>query len=288
MKRFWRTFLIACLLIASLWANASAMTMWDYYWGKDGYAVKLTQADLDDIEQMWEKIDTLSLGSGIRETAEMYTLEDEYNDYLKLTEPVMERYYDDVGAYRWVPGLPDEAFRHDGQLTKREIRAVTLAQLSPFPNALLWDVGAGCGSIAIEWMRAGMGTRAIAVEGRADRVAMIRANADALGVPDLEIVEAVAPEGLEGLDPPDVVFIGGGINNEGLFEACWDALAPGGQLVANAVTIEGEARLADLRGAFGGELIRLSVARAARVGRYCGWKSLMPVTIWSVVKGGGE
>ncbi|NML73708.1 precorrin-6y C5,15-methyltransferase (decarboxylating) subunit CbiE [Rhizobium sp. S-51] len=187
-----------------------------------------------------------------------------------------------------VPGLPDEAFRHDGQLTKREIRAVTLAQLSPFPNALLWDVGAGCGSIAIEWMRAGMGTRAIAVEGRADRVAMIRANADALGVPDLEIVEAVAPEGLEGLDPPDVVFIGGGINNEGLFEACWDALAPGGQLVANAVTIEGEARLADLRGAFGGELIRLSVARAAPVGRYCGWKSLMPVTIWSVVKGGGE
>lgn len=108
MKRFWRTFLIACLLIASLWANASAMTMWDYYWGKDGYAVKLTQADLDDIEQMWEKVDTLSLGSGIRETAEVYTLEDEYNDYLKLTEPVMERYYDDVGAYRWVPGLPDE------------------------------------------------------------------------------------------------------------------------------------------------------------------------------------
>lgn len=108
MKRFWSAFLIACLLIASLWANASAMTMWDYYWGKDGYAVKLTQADLDDIEQMWEKVDTLSLGSGIRETAEMYTLEDEYNDYLKLTEPVMERYYDDVGAYRWIPGLPDE------------------------------------------------------------------------------------------------------------------------------------------------------------------------------------
>lgn len=108
MKRFWSAFLIACLLIAFLWANASAMTMWDYYWGKDGYAVELTQDDLDDIEQMWEKVDTLSLGSGIRETAEMYTLEDEYNDYLKLTEPVMERYYDDVGAYRWIPGLPDE------------------------------------------------------------------------------------------------------------------------------------------------------------------------------------
>ena len=184
-----------------------------------------------------------------------------------------------------VPGLPDEAFRHDGQLTKREIRAVTLSQLQPFPKALLWDVGAGCGSIGIEWMRTGMATRTIAIEGKAERVAMIRANADALGVPDLEIVEGEAPQALDGLDPPDVVFIGGGINHQGLFEACWEALAPGGQLVANAVTIEGEARLADLRGAFGGELIRLSVARAAPVGRYCGWKSLMPVTIWSVTKG---
>lgn len=108
MKRFWGYSLICCLLLASLWANGSAITMWDQYWGKEGYAVELTQDDLDDIEQMWEKIDTLSLGSGIRETAEIYTLEDEYNDYLQLTEPVMERYYDDVGAYIWVPGLPDE------------------------------------------------------------------------------------------------------------------------------------------------------------------------------------
>lgn len=187
-----------------------------------------------------------------------------------------------------VAGLPDEVFRHDGQLTKREIRAVTLAQLAPFPNALLWDVGAGCGSIGIEWMRTGMGTKAVAIEAKAERVEMIRANAEALGVPDLEIVEGPAPEALDGLQEPDVVFIGGGINTEGLFEACWEALSPGGQLVANAVTIEGEARLADLRGVFGGDLIRLSVARAAPVGRYCGWKSLMPVTIWSVTKGEGE
>ena len=187
-----------------------------------------------------------------------------------------------------VAGLPDEVFRHDGQLTKREIRAVTLAQLAPFPNALLWDVGAGCGSIGIEWMRTGMGTKAVAIEAKAERVEMIRANAEALGVPDLEIVEGPAPEALDGLPEPDVVFIGGGINTEGLFEACWEALSPGGQLVANAVTIEGEARLADLRGVFGGDLIRLSVARAAPVGRYCGWKSLMPVTIWSVTKGEGE
>lgn len=187
-----------------------------------------------------------------------------------------------------VPGLPDEAFRHDGQLTKREIRAATLAQLSPFPNALLWDVGAGCGSIAIEWMRSGMGTKAIAIEPKPERVAMIRANAETLGVPDLEIVEGHAPEALAGLKRPDVIFIGGGISGEGLFEACWAALGVGGLLVANAVTIEGEARLADLRGQHGGELVRIQVARAAPVGRFCGWKSLMPVTMWTVVKGEAE
>ncbi len=186
-----------------------------------------------------------------------------------------------------VPGLPDDAFRHDGQLTKREIRAATLAQLAPFPNALLWDVGAGCGSIAIEWMRAGMGTKAIAIEPKPERVAMIRVNAETLGVPDLEIVEGHAPEALTGLKRPDVIFIGGGITGEGLFDTCWSALGVGGLLVANAVTIEGEARLAELRGQHGGELVRIQVSRAAPVGRFCGWKSLMPVTMWTVVKGEG-
>ncbi|MDI7863580.1 precorrin-6y C5,15-methyltransferase (decarboxylating) subunit CbiE [Rhizobiaceae bacterium n13] len=184
-----------------------------------------------------------------------------------------------------VPGLPDDAFRHDGQLTKREVRAATLSLLQPFPNALLWDVGAGCGSIAIEWMRAGMGTRAVAIENRAERLTMIRENAATFGVPDLVSVEGEAPDALAGLDLPDVVFIGGGITTDRLFEACWQALKPGGRLVANAVTIEGEARLAELRGLHGGELTRISVARAAPVGRYCGWKSLMPVTLWSVSKG---
>ncbi|PYB71333.1 MULTISPECIES: precorrin-6y C5,15-methyltransferase (decarboxylating) subunit CbiE [Rhizobium] len=187
-----------------------------------------------------------------------------------------------------VPGLPDEAFRHDGQLTKREIRAATLAQLAPFPNALLWDVGAGCGSVAIEWMRTGMGTKAIAIEAKPERLAMIRDNAEILGVPDLEIIEGTAPAALAGLRRPDVIFIGGGISGEGLFEACWSALGPGGLLVANAVTIEGEARLAHLRGLHGGELVRIQVARAAPVGRYCGWKSLMPVTMWTAVKGEAE
>lgn len=184
-----------------------------------------------------------------------------------------------------VGGLPDEAFHHDGQLTKREVRAATLSLLAPYPNALLFDVGAGCGSIAIEWLRSGMGTRAIAIEAKPERVAMIRANAENLGVPDLQVIEGHAPEALIGLEVPDVVFIGGGITHEDLFETCWLALKPGGKLVANAVTVEGEAELATLRSLHGGELIRISVARAAPVGRYCGWKSLMPVTIWSVTKG---
>ncbi|MFB9911539.1 precorrin-6y C5,15-methyltransferase (decarboxylating) subunit CbiE [Rhizobium paknamense] len=192
-----------------------------------------------------------------------------------------------LGEGAWcapVPGLPDEAFRHDGQLTKSEVRAVTLSKLSPFPNALLWDVGAGCGSIAIEFLRVGLGTRAIAIEEKPERVAMIRDNALDLGTPDLEIVEGAAPVALQGLDAPDVIFIGGGITADGLFETCWQSLKPGGRLVANAVTIEGEARLAQLRGVHGGDLLRLSVSRAAPVGRYCGWKSLMPVTIWSARK----
>jgi precorrin-6Y C5,15-methyltransferase (decarboxylating) len=184
-----------------------------------------------------------------------------------------------------VPGLPDDAFVHDGQLTKREIRAATLSLLAPFPNALLWDVGAGCGSIAIEWLRSGLGTRAVAIESKPERLTMIRQNADTLGVPDLTIIEGAAPDALAGLDTPDVIFIGGGITQDNLFQACWTALKPGGRLVANVVTLEGEARLVALREKFGGALTRISVARAAPVGRYCGWKTLMPVTLWSVAKG---
>lgn len=183
-----------------------------------------------------------------------------------------------------VPGLPDDAFRHDGQLTKREVRAVSLSLLAPFPQARLWDVGAGCGSISIEWMRSGMGTEAVAIESKAERVAMIEANAGRLGVPDLVVVQGEAPNALEDLEEPDVIFIGGGVTQDGVFEACWQALKPGGRLVVNAVTVEGEARIAALRGEHGGDLLRMQVSRAAPVGRYCGWKSLMPVTIWSVVK----
>lgn len=174
-----------------------------------------------------------------------------------------------------VPGLPDEAFDHDGQLTKREIRAVTLAALAPLPGQMLWDVGAGCGSVAIEWMRAG--GRAVAIEPRADRVARIAANAAALGVPGLEVVKGSAPGALPYSDP-DCIFVGGGVSAPGVLEACWSALRPGGRLVANAVTAEGEAALIALHSRFGGQMVRLSVSRLAPVGGFHTWHPAMPVT----------
>ncbi len=183
-----------------------------------------------------------------------------------------------------VPGLPDDAFQHDGQLTKREVRAATLAALMPLPGQLLWDVGAGCGSVAIEWLRSGRQMQAAAIERAPARCAMIAANAAALGVPDLEIVEGEAPAALAGLASPDAVFIGGGLTTANLVEQCWSALRPGGRLVANAVTVEGEARLVALRGDLGGDLVRLAVSRAEPVGPYTGWRPLMPVTQLSIVK----
>jgi len=183
-----------------------------------------------------------------------------------------------------VPGLPDEAFEHDGQLTKREVRAVTLARLGPVPGGLLWDVGAGCGSIGIEWIRAARGARAIAIESSESRRTMAAHNAIVLGAPGLDIVAGAAPAALSDLAIPDAVFIGGGISHDGVFEAAWEALRPSGRLVANAVTVEGEARLFALQAVHGGEMIRLQVSRAEPVGRYLGWKPLMPVTIWSVTK----
>jgi len=182
------------------------------------------------------------------------------------------------------PGLPDDAFRHDGQLTKCEVRAVTLSALAPVPGALLWDVGAGCGSISVEWMRAAPRARAVAVERRADRLTLLADNAAALGVPDLEIVEGVAPDALRGLPPPDAVFLGGGLSDPLIFTACWAALAPGGRLVANAVTLEGEAELIRRRAETAGELVRLGVSRAAPVGGFLAWHPFHPVTQLRAVK----
>ena len=183
-----------------------------------------------------------------------------------------------------VPGLPDDAYRSDGQLTKREVRAVTLAVLAPVPGAVLWDVGAGSGSIGIEWMRAHPACRAIAVEPDPARRETIRANAAALGVPALRVVPGRAPEALAGLPTPDTVFIGGGVTRDGVLDACLAALRPGGRLVANAVTVESEATLAAAYGRLGGELTRIAVSRGSPVGGFTGWKAMMPVTIWSVVR----
>lgn len=182
-----------------------------------------------------------------------------------------------------VPGLADDLFQHDGTMTKQEVRAVTVAKLMPMRAALLWDIGTGCGSVAVEWMRAARYARAVGIEPRADRRAMAAANALALGTPKLEIVEGEAPEALAGLDAPDAVFIGGGLSDE-VFDAAFAALKPLGRLVANAVTLESEAVLMDLHARHGGQLVKLTVNRAEPVGPYRGWRALMPVTQWSLVK----
>lgn len=184
-----------------------------------------------------------------------------------------------------VPGLPDDAFAHDGQLTKREVRAMTLAALAPSPGMVLWDVGAGCGSIAIEWMRSDPRRRAVAVERDDGRLALIAQNAAALGTPFLKVVRGEAPAALaDDLPRPDAVFIGGGITAEGLVEACWAALPPGGRLVANVVTAEGEAVVIGHHSRLGGSLSRIAVSRAEPIGVYHGWRPLMPVTQWAAVK----
>lgn len=182
------------------------------------------------------------------------------------------------------PGLPDDWFEHDGQITKREIRAVTLSFLAPRRGERLWDVGAGSGSIGIEWMLADPANRAVAVEHRAERAARILSNAAAFGVPGLELARGKAPEALAGLAAPDAVFIGGGVTNGGVLDACWDALKPGGRLVANAVTLESEAVLFDAHARLGGDLSQVAVSRAAPVGGFRGWRPLMPVTLWRAEK----
>ncbi|MFT4128484.1 precorrin-6y C5,15-methyltransferase (decarboxylating) subunit CbiE [Labrys sp. (in: a-proteobacteria)] len=183
-------------------------------------------------------------------------------------------------------GLPDDFFEHDGQLTKREIRAVTLSALAPLKGQLLWDIGLGAGSVAIEWLLRHPSNRAIGIEENADRATRALVNAVNLGVPHLRLVTGAAPAALAGLERPDAVFIGGGTGDEGVFEAAWAALCPGGRLVANAVTLESEQALARRFTQYGGDLIRLGVERLVPVGSMHGWRPAMPVTQWSVVKPG--
>ena len=180
-----------------------------------------------------------------------------------------------------IPGLPDEAYDHDGQLSKRHVRALTLAALVPLPGQLLWDVGAGAGSVAIEWLRAEPTARAIAVEQHAERAARAAANALRLGVPELDVRRSRAPQALDGLPAPDAIFVGGGLSEPGLVERCWDALAGGGRIVANAVTLEGEQALVVARATYGGQLVRIEIARAQPLGGLTAWRAQRPVVQWA-------
>jgi precorrin-6Y C5,15-methyltransferase (decarboxylating) len=181
-------------------------------------------------------------------------------------------------------GIGDDVFEHDGQITKVDVRAMTLAALAPLRGELLWDIGAGSGSIGISWMLTHPSLRAIAIEQRADRAQRVRANATGLGTPGLKVVEGRAPEALTGLPAPDAVFLGGGGSEPGVAEAAIAALKPGGRIVANAVTLEMEATLLALRARLGGDLVRLSIQRAEPVGGMSGWRLAMPVTRWRWVK----
>jgi precorrin-6Y C5,15-methyltransferase (decarboxylating) len=181
-------------------------------------------------------------------------------------------------------GLADSWFETDGQLTKREVRAVTLSSLAPRRGELLWDVGAGSGSIAIEWLLSDPANRAIAIEARADRASLIERNAENLGVPHIEIIAGTAPEAFVNLPQPQAIFVGGGASDPKLLDAAYAALPPAGRLVVNAVTLEGEAELIRRCKAQGGELLRIEIARADSLGSFQAWRPALPVTQWSVTK----
>lgn len=181
------------------------------------------------------------------------------------------------------PAEPDAVFAHDGALTKRPVRALTLSALAPRPGERLWDIGAGSGSVGIEWLLADPSTEAVALEARPDRAARLRANADALGADRLVLVEGRAPEALAGLPAPQAVFIGGGLS-EALLAALWACLAPGTRVVANAVTLESEALLALWHGRAGGSLLRIALSEAAPLGPSRGWRAAYPIVQWSVIR----
>jgi precorrin-6Y C5,15-methyltransferase (decarboxylating) len=182
------------------------------------------------------------------------------------------------------PGLPDAMFEHDGQITKPEVRAVTLSSLAPRRGELLCDVGAGAGSVAIEWMLADTSLRAIAIEAQAERAARIRRNAASFGVPGIEIVQGAAPGALTGLPAPDAIFVGGGASDAGVLDAVVAALRRGGRLVVNAVTLQTEALLLARHAGLGGELLRIAIARAEPVGSMTAFRPALPVTQWRWVK----
>ena len=183
-----------------------------------------------------------------------------------------------------IPGLPDDAFDSDGLLTKREVRAATLAHLAPLPGQRLWDVGAGSGAVAIEWLRSIEHGHALAVERDEQRAIRIAGNAEWLGTPELRVIHGEAPACLDGLPEPDAVFVGGGITTADLLTRCWQALGSGGRLVANAVTLEGEQRLLDWQARHGGRLTRIAISKVEAIGSCSVWRPALPVTQLAAVK----
>jgi precorrin-6B C5,15-methyltransferase / cobalt-precorrin-6B C5,C15-methyltransferase len=181
-------------------------------------------------------------------------------------------------------GLDDDLFEHDGQITKREVRALTLSSLAPRRRELLWDVGAGAGSVAIEWMLADASLRAIAIEREPQRAARIRHNAAILGVPALHVVEGAAPDALETLPVPDAIFVGGGASDPGVLDKAAVVLPAGGRLVVNAVTLATESLLLERHARLGGDLVRIGLSRAQPMGREKGWRPALPITQWRWVK----
>ncbi|MFV0473431.1 MAG: precorrin-6Y C5,15-methyltransferase (decarboxylating) subunit CbiT, partial [Pikeienuella sp.] len=180
-------------------------------------------------------------------------------------------------------GRPDEFFGHDGQITKQPVRALTLSALAPRPGERLWDIGAGSGSISIEWLLAHPANSAIAVEADPARAARIRENAGRLGADRLFVFEGRAPSALVGKAPPDAVFIGGGLS-AAMLEKIWPLMPESARLVANAVTLESEALLAAQHAARGGALLRIELSDAAPLGGKRGWSPRRPITQWSVTK----
>jgi precorrin-6Y C5,15-methyltransferase (decarboxylating) len=206
------------------------------------------------------------------------------NDVAALNTIALEVVAAPTRAIPRASGLPDALFEHDGQITKREVRAMTLAALAPRRGELLWDVGAGCGSVAIEWMLNDPANRAIAIEQNPERVARIARNAAALGVPSLQVVEGGAPAATASLPQPDAVFVGGGASDGDLLDHVLAALTPGGRLVVNAVTLQGQAELIKRFETHGGDLVQANIARADRVGRFHSWRAAMPVVQWTLEK----
>lgn len=218
---------------------------------------------------------------GERETRHQGTATDWAEDVPAFNTLAVEVIGTPARALPRIPGLPDDAFAHDGTMTKREMRALTLAKLMPARGEMLWDIGCGCGSVSVEWMRAAPDALAIGIDQRPRRLEMARENARVLGTPKLRLIEGMVPDVLDGdLPPPDAIFIGGGLGHD-LVLRCRDALGPNGRLVVNCVTLESEALLIGLHEELGGELIRIVPARAEPVGPYRGWRTGMPVTQWS-------